>query len=101
MEESIPVVDFSSFVSENEKKSDLIETSKKINDSITKFGFVYLKNFGICRKKIDSLFDASSSFFSLPTNIKESVARKDDQSNCGYVSLGKESLDPKKFEKKI
>eukprot|EP01091_Cochliopodium_minus_P020875 TRINITY_DN9275_c0_g1_i1.p1 TRINITY_DN9275_c0_g1~~TRINITY_DN9275_c0_g1_i1.p1 ORF type:complete len:318 (-),score=82.86 TRINITY_DN9275_c0_g1_i1:30-983(-) len=92
----IPVVDFGSFISENECNNDKKNTSNEINEAIKNFGFVYLKNFGISKERLNKVFELSENFFTLDKNQKEIVKRRDHESNCGYVALGVESLDPKR-----
>jgi isopenicillin N synthase-like dioxygenase len=76
-------------------KGDNIEKlniSKNLVQSLKKYGFVYIKNFGILNKDIDEVFKLSNQFFQLSASFKETM--KKETNFCGYTSFGQEKLTP-------
>ena len=95
MANEIPVVDFSSFNTDenfDETKPEINKLAKEIYDAFTTIGFVYIKNHGIPESEITRLLTTGERFFKLPSEEKNKFARKPN--NHGYVAAGVELVDP-------
>lgn len=96
----IPVTDFS--VYELGKTNVSADNLKKLGDELrrafTEVGFVYLKNTGINQDEVDEVMGVSKKFFCLPENMKKPFSRGNFSCdvNHGWVSLEKESLNPRR-----
>lgn len=89
----IPIIDFSDFLhSDKNLKQSIVE---KIYHACHQVGFMYLRNFGISSQVITQVFTASQSFFHQPLTTKQQLAWQDEISNCGYVGIERERLNPK------
>ena len=55
--EEIPVVDFAGFLDGSAKE----EVAAALLDSFKRFGFVYLKNYGVPTEEVDEMFEWASS----------------------------------------
>ncbi|XP_016092482.1 UPF0676 protein C1494.01-like isoform X2 [Sinocyclocheilus grahami] len=94
---AIPVVDFN--VYELGKTDDRLEKlSEELRKAFTEVGFVYLKNTGINQDEVEKVMGVSKKFFCLPENMKKSFSRGTFSCdvNHGWVSLEKESLNPRR-----
>ena len=99
MANEIPVVDFSSFNTDenfDETKPEINKLAKEIYDAFTTIGFVYIKNHDIPESEISGLFETGGKFFKLPSEEKNKFARKSNSKNHGYVGVGVEVLDTSK-----
>ncbi|KAI5616514.1 hypothetical protein C0J50_23938, partial [Silurus asotus] len=97
--EFIPVVDFDVYKLGNKEVTDqnLQELSEELRKAFTEVGFVYLKNTGIDQKEVDHVMDISKKFFLLPEEEKKPFSRGSYANvNHGWVSLERESLNPKR-----
>ncbi len=92
MTTQIPVIDFAPFLEGNATEKQAVV--EQIYVSCHEVGFMYLRNIGIPRLLIVDLLDQSKQFFNLPSEVKEQLARS-SETNCGYVGLQKERLNPK------
>ena len=52
----IPIIDFSGFLDDTAKD----EVAKAVIESFKRWGFVYLKNFGLPTEQVDEMFDWAS-----------------------------------------
>lgn len=98
-EGTIPVVDFEIMGLNSETPPSHDEESVKtlaenIYTAFSTIGFVYLKNHGISNQEISEVRKAGDGFFTLPVDVKKEYTRPTDGSNFGWVSLGRESLNP-------
>ncbi|KAI0720496.1 thymine dioxygenase [Cerioporus squamosus] len=85
----IPIIDFSGFLDGSAKQ----QTAAAILDSFKRFGFVYLKNYGLPTEKVDEMFDWSKKFFSQPTEVKMLAPHPGvPHINRGYVAPGVEKF---------
>ncbi|TFK84104.1 thymine dioxygenase [Polyporus arcularius HHB13444] len=88
----IPVVDFSGFLDGSAK----LQTSRAILNSFKRFGFVYLRNYGMPTEKVDEMFDnaqRSKKFFALPMEVKMLAPHPGvPHINRGYVAPGVEKF---------
>ncbi|KAK9071790.1 hypothetical protein SSX86_008219 [Deinandra increscens subsp. villosa] len=78
----LPVIDLSS--------SDRISTANSIRQACTDYGFFYLINHGVEEQLLQSVFDESRKFFSLPLEEKMKLDRKED---VGFSPIYAENLD--------
>ncbi|KAF3012559.1 hypothetical protein E8E14_000929 [Neopestalotiopsis sp. 37M] len=86
----IPVVDASLFLGGDNSKRHLF--SDQLRDSLTKHGFVRVKNHGISDHMIETLFDWSRKFFYLSDDIKSQVLHTSvSDPQRGWSSVGSES----------
>ena len=92
IEFKLPIVDFSSF-SKNQNFEAQLQTSKEINKANRQHGFVCLRNSGIPKHKIESMFDASKELFHYEENQKQQLKQIDPSTNTGYIGFEKESLN--------
>jgi len=67
----------------------------KISDVLMRgSGFFYLKNHGIPKSLISTMFEEMTAFFKQPIDVKKSTSLwVDPADNSGYVVLGQEGLD--------
>ena len=86
----IPIIDFEDFAGYN--RSARTEVARKIDLAASESGFMYIKNVSIDAGLIASAFQASSEFFSLPHEVKESFYYRPEM-NFGYQPLGGQRLD--------
>ncbi|KAK3102157.1 hypothetical protein FSP39_009208 [Pinctada imbricata] len=97
----IPVVDFSPYSLNVERgmvdEELLISIAEQICHSFTDTGFVYLKNHGISKSDIESMFSTTKEFFEQPLDVKKRYAKnKDAKNNHGWVARETESLNPER-----
>ncbi|XP_059440975.1 2-oxoglutarate-Fe(II) type oxidoreductase hxnY-like isoform X2 [Corylus avellana] len=79
----LPIIDLSS--------PDPVSTANSIRQACTEYGFFYLVNPGVEQELVERVFAESSNFFSLPSEEKMKLARKEHR---GYTPLYAENLDP-------
>ncbi len=85
---NIPVVDLEKFTKGNtESKKEFVQ---EIGKAFHEVGFVGVVNHGVPKETVDSFYDASKSFFSLPVDIKRSYEIKGLAGQRGYTSFGTE-----------
>ena len=90
----IPEVSFKSY--SHVKSSSNNELGLKINNALTKHGFVALSDFGISTELLREVFAASKAFFNLSEDEKRKYAYVSADENFGYQRVGTEHLDPGK-----
>lgn len=87
--DSIPIVDFNVFL--NGTVEDRGRVSKELIEVVKKFGFVYLRNYGISKDLVEKLFTLMKEFFDQSTEQKLAV-KKSHETFCGYDALLEEKL---------
>ena len=87
----IPVIDFAPFIQGN--AADRQSVAHQIYEACHEIGFMYLRHHGIPQLLLEQLLAQAKQFFDLPATVKEQVARS-DETNCGYIGLQKERLNP-------
>ena len=87
--DSIPIVDFNDFL--NGTVEDRGRVSKELIEVVKKFGFVYLRNYGISKDLVEKLFILMKEFFDQSTEQKLAV-KKSHETFCGYDALLEEKL---------
>lgn len=87
----IPVIDFAPFTAGTQAQKQAVVD--QIYTACHEIGFMYLQNCGIERSLLSQLLEQSEQFFALPVAEKEQVARS-SETNCGYVGVQKERLNP-------
>ncbi|XP_016300286.1 UPF0676 protein C1494.01-like [Sinocyclocheilus anshuiensis] len=97
----LPVTDFSVYElgkTSNVSTDNLKKLSDELRRAFTEVGFVYLKNTGINQDEVDKVMGVSKKFFCLPENMKKPFSRGNFSCdvNHGWVSLEKESLNPRR-----
>lgn len=90
--QSLPIIDFSAFLTGNEKAQQQVAT--QILAASKEWGFFYLSNFGLTAQEVEQAFAVSAKFFALPEQEKLKVAWQSAQSNQGYIAVKRETLDP-------
>lgn len=97
----IPLIDFSTFISGDEctKRS----TAQAILTGFQRAGFIYLKNHGIPKDRVQTTFRESAKFFTRPEQEKLAMGWTTPEANRGYSQPGREkttdSTDPAEIEK--
>ena len=94
MAQTIPVIDFSPFFSNNAAARR--EVARQMRLASQEWGFFYLSGHGMPDEALERGFQASRDFFALPEEQKMQVAWQSASSNRGYVAVRRESLDPTK-----
>jgi len=61
---------------------------------------MYLKNHGINKNQLDSIFDTTKTFFDKPKSEKLKLEWESPESNRGYSAMGREKLSEKDKEGK-
>jgi len=90
----IPVIDLSPCWSDDSGEVD--QCSRDIVKAFSEVGFVYLTNHRVPQNQLENVLKISQQFFALPSKSKESYRRPDDDSNHGWVTLNRESLNPER-----
>ena len=81
---SVPVIDFAGFT--NGDAAARAATALGIRRALSDFGFLYLRNHGVPRAAVETLFDQAVEFFALPEQAKRQAA--------AYTAPGYRALDP-------
>ena len=93
------LIDFSAFLSTDTAIRHA--TAQAILTGFQRAGFIYLRNHGIDRSKVQTTFAQSSAFFKRPKSEKEQLAWTTPEANRGYVAQGREKVtdetDPDKI----
>ncbi|KAI0335896.1 thymine dioxygenase [Cubamyces sp. BRFM 1775] len=85
----IPIIDFSGFLDGSAKD----EVAKAVIESFKRWGFVYLKNFGLPTEQVDEMFEWSKKFFSQPKEVKMLAPHPGvPHINRGYIPPGIEKF---------
>ena len=88
---AIPIIDFALFRQGDNR--DRRQVAEEIYEACHTIGFMYLKNHGIPLSLLDQLLAQSRQFFELPVEKKQVIARS-PETNCGYIGVQQERLDP-------
>ncbi|MCJ1309002.1 hypothetical protein MMC25_002657 [Agyrium rufum] len=89
---SIPLIDFTPFLSSNPDPSTRLPTARAILSAFKTYGFLYLTHHGIAPSTLQSAFSQSSKFFTRPYAEKEALAWTTPDSNRGYSAPGREKV---------
>ncbi|KAF5460156.1 hypothetical protein F2P56_020043 [Juglans regia] len=73
-------------------------TAASIRQACIEYGFFYLVNAGLEKELLDRVFEESKKFFSLPSEEKMKLGRKEHR---GYTPLYAENLDPTSSSKDV
>ncbi|KAI0657415.1 thymine dioxygenase [Cubamyces menziesii] len=85
----IPIIDFSGFLDDTAKD----EVAKAVIESFKRWGFVYLKNFGLPTEQVDEMFNWSKQFFAQPREVKMLAPHPGiPHINRGYIPPGIEKF---------
>jgi isopenicillin N synthase-like dioxygenase len=87
----IPVIDIAALAGSD--AAACAEVARRIGQACREVGFFAITGHGVPEALIAATFSASASFFALPAEIKQGLARERLGGNRGYVGLGVESLD--------
>jgi len=91
--DKIPVIDIAPLLDGNDKHA----VAKQIREALSNIGFMYVKNHGIDRDFVDSVFDIARRFFDLPMEQKMKLhISKSDVALRGYIEPFGENTDPGK-----
>jgi isopenicillin N synthase-like dioxygenase len=88
----IPIINF---VSGSTDSASQQQVAQQIQQACQTFGFFYLTNYNLPAAQIEQTFAEAKAFFALPLAVKKQVLRS-PQTNCGYVPLGVERLNPQR-----
>ncbi|XP_036419831.1 UPF0676 protein C1494.01 [Colossoma macropomum] len=100
--DTIPVIDFDAYrlgvTDDDVPREQLQELRDEVRRAFTEVGFVYLKNTGIEQEEVDNVMAISKKFFLLPVEEKRPFSRGSysNSVNHGWVSLERESLNPRR-----
>ena len=64
----IPIVDFGAFLDGETEEQERV--AREIDEAFRTVGFVYLKNHGVPKEKVEECFEWSKKFFALPVETK-------------------------------
>src|SRR5215475_10358889 len=92
MVSNLPIIDLSAFMDGNTTRHN--EICEQVGLAAQETGFFYLRNYGIPRGDVKSVFVESRRFFSLPSERKLEVSW--DLTNRGYDGLEAQTFDPEK-----
>jgi isopenicillin N synthase-like dioxygenase len=96
---TLPIIDFYKFLLATSSTNEKLEVGTKLVSAFheydlvfltIRFGFIYLKNFGVDPTQSEKMFKASKAFFDLSLEEKLEVEWLTAESNRGYVPRGKE-----------
>ncbi|KAL0253144.1 hypothetical protein SLS55_010596 [Diplodia seriata] len=88
----IPLIDFSQYTSPTATPAARQATAQSLLAGFQRAGFVYLKNHGIARSTVASVFSRSARFFARPQQQKDALAWYSPRANRGYVAHGREKV---------
>jgi isopenicillin N synthase-like dioxygenase len=88
---NIPIIDFFPFVENDLSRQQAV--AQQMYQACQQYGFMYLKNYGLCSERINQIFGQMQQFFDLPGEVKSQVMRS-VETNCGYVPIAGERLNP-------
>jgi len=86
----LQVIDFSKFRTGYPAQRE--EIAKQIYEAFKNSGFLYLKNHGIPKEQVHTVFAHSAKFFERPPGEKDVLAWTTARSNRGYVASGREKV---------
>jgi len=89
---TIPMIDLDPFVMGD--RGGQQQVAQDIYQACHRFGFMYLKHYGIDPELVQRVFQLSQELFSLPIAEKQQLAYPDQVSNRGYAGLERERLNP-------
>jgi isopenicillin N synthase-like dioxygenase len=87
----IPIIDFAPFLQGNRVAKQRV--AEQIYHACHEFGFLYLIHHRIRSAQIEALLLQAKLFFDQPLAVKNQV-RRSPQTNCGYVPMQSERLNP-------
>lgn len=88
---AIPIVNFAPLLTHTEAAK--WQVAEQIEQACQTYGFFYLTHHGLSAYQIEQTFAQAQAFFALPMAVKQQVLRS-PQTNCGYVPLATEALNP-------
>ncbi|KAF2623420.1 Clavaminate synthase-like protein [Macroventuria anomochaeta] len=95
---NIPIVDFSAY-SHKIKHGDRTKTAKEIDEAFRNVGFVYLKNHGVSKERVQKCFEWSRKFFALPLDTKMRAPHPPGGSHHrGYSAPGLEKVSQHTYD---
>uniref|UniRef100_A0AAR2KS97 Fe2OG dioxygenase domain-containing protein n=1 Tax=Pygocentrus nattereri TaxID=42514 RepID=A0AAR2KS97_PYGNA len=101
--DAIPIVDFGEYKLRDDEDDAvpgerLQELREEVRRAFTEVGFVYLKNTGIEQDEVDHIMAVSKKFFMFMEEDKRPYSRGSysNSVNHGWVSLERESLNPRR-----
>jgi len=89
----LPLIDLGPLI--RGEPDGLAQVAREIGRACRTVGFFYVRNHGLRRDLLGSLYTMSRRFFALPQTEKDALAINGQ--NRGYVGFGSESLDPQKL----
>ena len=84
----IPLIDFSGFLTGDTKIKH--QTAEAILSGFQRAGFIYLRNHGVARDTVRTVFAESARFFTRPQTQKDELSWTTPEANRGYSSPGRE-----------
>lgn len=89
----IPIIDFAPFIEGDFANKQTV--ARQMYQACQRFGFMYLKNYGLSAEQVSQILGQMQQFFALPEEVKTQVLRS-PETNCGYVPIAGERLNPKR-----
>lgn len=87
----IPMIDFAPLTIGDQAAKR--QVAAQIEQACQTCGFFYLSQPNLSAHLVEQTFAQAKAFFDLPTVVKQQVLRS-PQTNCGYIPLAAESLNP-------
>lgn len=89
---ALPVIDFTHYDEHDENAVVLL--SKAVDQALSEFGFMAVRNLGLSADGISNVFDAAKDFFEGDSEVKNRCAYLSASENFGYQGMAEEHLDP-------
>ncbi|KAK5085552.1 hypothetical protein LTR05_004837 [Lithohypha guttulata] len=97
----MPVIDFGAFRTGDPQQRQ--QVADQVVEAFKNSGFLYLKNHGIPKDQVQTVFRTFAKFFERPQAQKDELAWTTPRSNRGYVTSGREKVthsnDPEEVAK--
>lgn len=90
----IPIIDFTKVSPADQATQQKL--AAQVSEACQTFGFFYLRQTNLSAIQIDQAFAQTKAFFALSLALKTQVIRS-PQTNCGYVPLTSERLNPNRL----
>ncbi|OJD35885.1 flavonol synthase flavanone 3-hydroxylase [Diplodia corticola] len=93
----VPIVDFGPFYTGDEAAKKAV--ANQLDNALSTVGFVYLKNHGVPKERVDAAFEWSRQFFALPPSTKSLAPHPPGGSHHrGYSAPGVEKVSQHVFD---
>jgi isopenicillin N synthase-like dioxygenase len=87
--QSIPTIDISPFVEEDQCESKKLEVAKQLDSACRSCGFFYVKGHGVRKELTDDVLGLAADFFEQPQEVKDTIAMSNSPGTFrGYQRMG-------------